>query len=135
VGKTTFIRNLVGQDFPGQRIGPEPTTDKFVAISHGRSDKVRSPFSLPSSLFFSKSPFSTFVVEFNPKRKSDIRDAWTKTKNATTRYKNLTCAPVVPLTAGDPWQRFGGGPRLPLPIALQIRRRFPQQIRGQDPEF
>lgn len=32
VGKTTFIRQLLGQDFPGQRIGPEPTTDKFVAV-------------------------------------------------------------------------------------------------------
>ncbi len=28
VGKTTFIRYLLGQDFPGQRIGPEPTTGK-----------------------------------------------------------------------------------------------------------
>merc|ERR1740138_855623 len=30
VGKTTFIRYLLGRDFPGQRIGPEPTTDRFV---------------------------------------------------------------------------------------------------------
>lgn len=34
VGKTSFIRSLVGQDFPGQRIGPEPTTDRFTAIMH-----------------------------------------------------------------------------------------------------
>ena len=27
VGKTTFIRYLLERDFPGQRIGPEPTTD------------------------------------------------------------------------------------------------------------
>jgi hypothetical protein len=40
VGKTTFIRQLIGQDFPGQRIGPEPTTDRFVAISHAASPKV-----------------------------------------------------------------------------------------------
>eukprot|EP00978_Attheya_sp_CCMP212_P024067 scaffold75043_cov36-Attheya_sp.AAC.1 len=32
VGKTSFIRYLVGKDFPGIRIGPEPTTDRFVAI-------------------------------------------------------------------------------------------------------
>ena len=36
VGKTTFIRNLVGQDF-GQRIGPEPTTDRFTAVFHGEN--------------------------------------------------------------------------------------------------
>jgi GTPase SAR1 family protein len=35
VGKTTFIRYLLGQDFPGQRIGPEPTTDRFTAIFDG----------------------------------------------------------------------------------------------------
>jgi polynucleotide 5'-kinase involved in rRNA processing len=27
VGKTSFIRYLLGRDFPGQRIGPEPTTE------------------------------------------------------------------------------------------------------------
>mmetsp|Transcript_19494 Transcript_19494/g.40802 ORF Transcript_19494/g.40802 Transcript_19494/m.40802 type:complete len:363 (-) Transcript_19494:1984-3072(-) len=31
-GKTSFIQHLVGKEFPGERIGPEPTTDKFVAI-------------------------------------------------------------------------------------------------------
>jgi GTPase SAR1 family protein len=34
VGKTSFIRSLLQQDFPGQRIGPEPTTDRFTAIMH-----------------------------------------------------------------------------------------------------
>ncbi|KAH8859859.1 EH domain-containing protein isoform 1 [Schistosoma japonicum] len=31
-GKTTFIRYLIGEDFPGIRIGPEPTTDSFIAV-------------------------------------------------------------------------------------------------------
>lgn len=39
VGKTSFIRYLLGRDFPGQRIGPEPTTDRFTAILHGDVDK------------------------------------------------------------------------------------------------
>lgn len=34
VGKTSFIRSLLKRDFPGQRIGPEPTTDRFTAIMH-----------------------------------------------------------------------------------------------------
>ena len=34
-GKTTLIRHLLGGDFPGVHIGPEPTTDKFMAIVHG----------------------------------------------------------------------------------------------------
>mmetsp|Transcript_50527 Transcript_50527/g.109690 ORF Transcript_50527/g.109690 Transcript_50527/m.109690 type:complete len:540 (-) Transcript_50527:271-1890(-) len=39
-GKSTFIRHLLGRDYPGLRIGPEPTTDKFVAVVHGESDQV-----------------------------------------------------------------------------------------------
>lgn len=39
VGKTSFIRYLLGRDFPGQHIGPEPTTDRFIAVMHGTEDK------------------------------------------------------------------------------------------------
>lgn len=38
-GKTTFIRYLLERDFPGIRIGPEPTTDRFVAIMHGTHEQ------------------------------------------------------------------------------------------------
>lgn len=31
-GKTTFIKYLLEQDFPGIRIGPEPTTDRYVKL-------------------------------------------------------------------------------------------------------
>jgi GTPase SAR1 family protein len=39
-GKSTFIRHMLGRDYPGLRIGPEPTTDKFVAICHDQQDAV-----------------------------------------------------------------------------------------------
>lgn len=39
-GKTTFISNLLQRDYPGMRIGPEPTTDSFVAIMLGDKDPV-----------------------------------------------------------------------------------------------
>lgn len=39
-GKTTMIRYLLGQDFPGMHCGPEPTTDRFMAIVHGEEDSV-----------------------------------------------------------------------------------------------
>ncbi|CAM9837858.1 unnamed protein product, partial [Sphacelaria rigidula] len=39
-GKTSFIRYLLGRDFPGQRIGPEPTTDRFVAVMDGADERV-----------------------------------------------------------------------------------------------
>ena len=30
VGKTSFVKYLLGRDFPGIRVGPEPTTDRYV---------------------------------------------------------------------------------------------------------
>jgi len=39
-GKTTFIRYLLEEEFPGCRIGPEPTTDRFIAVMHGESEGV-----------------------------------------------------------------------------------------------
>lgn len=40
VGKTSFIKYLLGRDFPGSHIGPEPTTDRFIAVMHGKEDKT-----------------------------------------------------------------------------------------------
>ncbi|XP_062517678.1 EH domain-containing protein 3-like [Corticium candelabrum] len=40
VGKSSFIRYLLERDFPGMRIGPEPTTDRFVAVMHSENDRV-----------------------------------------------------------------------------------------------
>lgn len=40
VGKTSFIKYLLGRDFLGIRIGPEPTTDRFTTILWGNQDKV-----------------------------------------------------------------------------------------------
>lgn len=39
-GKTTFIRYLLEEDFPGLRIGPEPTTDRFIAVMQGDQEGV-----------------------------------------------------------------------------------------------
>ncbi|KAH8402668.1 hypothetical protein KR215_004392, partial [Drosophila sulfurigaster] len=39
-GKTTFIRYLLERDFPGIRIGPEPTTDRFIAVMYDEKEGV-----------------------------------------------------------------------------------------------
>uniref|UniRef100_A0A667ZZZ2 EH domain-containing protein 2-like n=1 Tax=Myripristis murdjan TaxID=586833 RepID=A0A667ZZZ2_9TELE len=39
-GKTTFIKYLIEQDFPGSRVGPEPTTDCFSAIMYGETEGI-----------------------------------------------------------------------------------------------
>merc|ERR1719334_1798305 len=37
-GKTSFIKYILERDFPGMRIGPEPTTDCFIIITKGDQD-------------------------------------------------------------------------------------------------
>lgn len=39
-GKTTFIKYLLESDFPGMHIGPEPTTDRFIAVMHDENEGV-----------------------------------------------------------------------------------------------
>jgi N-terminal EH-domain containing protein/Dynamin family len=39
-GKTTFIKYLLEEKFPGAHIGPEPTTDRFMAVFHGQKEMV-----------------------------------------------------------------------------------------------
>ncbi|TFJ80894.1 hypothetical protein NSK_007785 [Nannochloropsis salina CCMP1776] len=41
-GKTTMIRYLLGREYLGLHVGPEPTTDRYVAIVHGDVDDVIS---------------------------------------------------------------------------------------------
>jgi EH domain-containing protein 1 len=40
VGKTSFIEYLLGRKFPGQRVGPEPTTDRFMAVMYGPDERT-----------------------------------------------------------------------------------------------
>ena len=39
-GKTTFINTIIGQDYSGSFVGPEPTTDRFIAACHGEEGRV-----------------------------------------------------------------------------------------------
>ena len=47
-GKTSFIKYLIGEDFPGMLVGPEPTTDCFGAIMYGMNRRI-----IPGSAFVS----------------------------------------------------------------------------------
>ncbi|KAL8509863.1 hypothetical protein ACS0TY_016907 [Phlomoides rotata] len=38
-GKTTFIKHLMGSNYPGAHIGPEPTTDRFVVVMNGPDER------------------------------------------------------------------------------------------------
>jgi len=67
-GKTTFIRHLLERDFPGIRVGPEPTTDRFIVISHGSEDGIIPGNALvvdPTKQFKPLSKFgNTFLNKF-----------------------------------------------------------------------
>ncbi|XP_050966488.1 EH domain-containing protein 2 [Labeo rohita] len=67
-GKTTFIRYLLEQEYPGSRIGPEPTTDSFTAIMHGEIEGIIHGNALtvdPNKPFRNLSPFgTTFLNRF-----------------------------------------------------------------------
>uniref|UniRef100_A0A8C5QEN3 EH domain containing 2 n=1 Tax=Leptobrachium leishanense TaxID=445787 RepID=A0A8C5QEN3_9ANUR len=67
-GKTTFIKYLLEQDIPGSRIGPEPTTDSFIAVMHGETEGVIPGNALmvdPNKPFRKLSPFgNTFLNRF-----------------------------------------------------------------------
>ncbi|CAN6867824.1 unnamed protein product, partial [Brassica oleracea] len=39
-GKTTFIKHLLGCEYPGAHIGPEPTTDRFVVAMSGPDERT-----------------------------------------------------------------------------------------------
>ncbi|CRG99885.1 EH (Eps15 homology) protein, putative [Plasmodium relictum] len=39
-GKTTFIKHLIEKEYCGMRIGPEPTTDKFVAVMYNEKEQL-----------------------------------------------------------------------------------------------
>ncbi|SCL98062.1 EH domain-containing protein, putative [Plasmodium chabaudi chabaudi] len=39
-GKTTFIKHLIEKEYCGMRIGPEPTTDKFVAVMYSEKEQL-----------------------------------------------------------------------------------------------
>jgi EH domain-containing protein 1 len=63
-GKTTFIRNLIGMDYPEIHIGPEPTTDRFIAIVHGEEEKTIKGNALTGVNELPFSGLSTFGSSF-----------------------------------------------------------------------
>jgi len=58
-GKTSFIKYLLEQDYPGMRIGPEPTTDAFNVVMYGEQNQV-----IPGNVLAvdSKRPFCPLIT-------------------------------------------------------------------------
>uniref|UniRef100_A0A8C0ALV5 Dynamin-type G domain-containing protein n=1 Tax=Buteo japonicus TaxID=224669 RepID=A0A8C0ALV5_9AVES len=76
-GKTTFIRYLLEQEIPGSRIGPEPTTDSFVAIMHGETEGITPGNALivdPKKPFRKLNPFGNTFLNRPPHPKKEMGD-------------------------------------------------------------
>ena len=68
VGKTSFIKYLLDMEYPGINIGPEPTTDRFQAITYGPEPRELPGHALvsdPSSPFRALNQFgNNFLSRF-----------------------------------------------------------------------
>lgn len=63
-GKTTFIKHLIGMDYPEIHIGPEPTTDRFIAVVYGDERKTIKGNALTGVNDLPFSGLSTFGSSF-----------------------------------------------------------------------
>jgi EH domain-containing protein 1 len=72
VGKTSFIRYLLGRDFPGARIGPEPTTDRFNAVMGGPEDRIIPGNALAVDQSMPFSSLTKFGTEFLNKFQASV---------------------------------------------------------------
>ncbi|KAH8069416.1 hypothetical protein JL721_5978 [Aureococcus anophagefferens] len=77
VGKTTFIEYLLGKSFPGERVGPEPTTDRFTAVMYGEDERTIPGNALTVA---PNSPFRALQREGN---------------NFLSRFEGSMCAPLL----------------------------------------
>jgi len=100
-GKTTFIRHLLGgKDFPGMHIGPEPTTDKFMALIHGENDNEegnKSDDSVKNNLMGTNT--TTTSLKATTSAKGKIIDDNPKDSNSfgkTIKGNSLTVIPELP---------------------------------------
>lgn len=74
-GKTTFVRHLIGKDYPEIHIGPEPTTDRFIAVVYGPEPKIIQGNALTSVSELPFSGLSVFGSNFLNKFSAAVVDA------------------------------------------------------------
>jgi len=84
-GKTTFVRHLVGGDYPGMHIGPEPTTDKFMALVHGEQDDAEDDDGYE-------------LVEHTAEERNHDQNAETEITGRIMRGNSLTVTPELPFS-------------------------------------
>lgn len=89
VGKTSFIKHLIGCDYPGIHIGPEPTTDKFIAVVYGEEAKTIMGNTVTGVTDLPYSGLSTFGSSFLNKFSAAVVNA------NRLKYMNIIDTPGV----------------------------------------
>lgn len=91
VGKTSFIRYMLGRDFPGARIGPEPTTDRFTCLINGPEERTVSFSSAMRHLRLSAAGAGS--VSF----KSNTHPTISRHEIALRKYSSNSTYPFLPV--------------------------------------
>ncbi|KAL7516757.1 hypothetical protein ACHAWX_001737 [Stephanocyclus meneghinianus] len=99
-GKTTFVSHLLGEDFPGMHIGPEPTTDKFMALFYG-GDRSNDSFQDGTSEMF-KNGFPKKERGIHPDddpSQSVATDDFVAERGKLVKGNTLTVTPNLPFSS------------------------------------
>lgn len=103
VGKTSFIRFLLGRDYPGQRVGPEPTTDQFVIVSGTKQNDTVIPGN--ALTVQTDRPFNT-LKKFGSVFLNKLQCSETDTRTSATILEQLTFVDTPGVLSGEK-QRIG----------------------------
>ena len=102
-GKTTFIRHLIGRDFPAMHIGPEPTTDRFMALVHGEDDDDEDDL---NTSMFSDDDYHDISDGIKFPTKAWTKDGQNKSTGRILKGNSLTVVPELPFST---LATFGSG--------------------------
>jgi len=104
-GKTTFLRHLVGGDFPSMHIGPEPTTDRFMALIHGNAEEYEEEDMFDKDFISYDDNYMSSPTP-NPASGSGnvLTDAWKKdgqnrSNGTVIKGNSLTVMPELPFAS------------------------------------
>jgi GTPase SAR1 family protein len=98
-GKTTFVSHLLGEDFPGMHIGPEPTTDKFMALFYG-GDKNNDGSDETSGKYINGFPKKTRGMQLDDDSvRSIATDGIIDARGRLVKGNTLTVTPTLPFSS------------------------------------
>ncbi|KAL7470119.1 hypothetical protein ACHAXS_011510 [Conticribra weissflogii] len=104
--QTTFISHLLGESFPGMHIGPEPTTDKFMALFHSGEGKNQGASDLSTAKFEKKFHQKNSNEDGTTSLRCTVEtDGMASDRGKLIKGNTLTVTPNLPFSS---LSQFGG---------------------------